>query len=1486
MLTPQFARGARDRFAWVGSAHTVMNAMRNPRGTKSRGRLSMLLAGVVAVSLPLTLVVWGSTTSAEAKTLSIAGDTTGNYCDVGQTAAECGLRVDKVGSYWDEVSVSGTSLSAIGLAYDQSTGLWSGTISPSAVGQTLSGVVRYNDGHGWKTRYPFSFKVGEPQTLEWSPASVIYSYPYTPPSATVTSPATGTGAITYRKWAYHSDVSDCSVDAATGKITYWSRAGECPIIARAAAVGRLSATEVSRTIIIAGASSATSVSPSSGSAAGGNTVTITGNNFYGVSSVTFDGVAATSFTVNAATQITAVVPQAVRTGSISVIVSNGAGSSGSTSYTYNQGAQTVTWSPATALKYGQSPVTPTPATALGGAITYTNLTANYAGVAYPKSDCSVDSLTGRIGYSKLGICVVEANAAATAIYLAGSATQNFVIGKGDQVISWAPRAPFRPGYSPAYLAAAAALGGATLSYSKVSTTMTSCTIDSTTRALSYSGTGDCIIRVSTPEVDYYVAGSKDFTFTSREVQAITVSAPSSVPAGSTTRLTASGAVGTGAQSFAVTSGAASCSISGDILSAVGVGTCQVVATVAEDSTYASATSAPLTVTVTRSPQTIALSGSTPASVVAGTSTPLTATGYSGTGARTFSIVSGSTYCAISGGNLIALAAGTCTVGVAIAEDSVYAHATSTPVAVDVTRAPRSLSMSAPSLMSATQSASLSVTGAVGTSPVVYSIVTGASSCQLTGQVVTATAVGSCTLQASQVDDTFFAAAASATVTVTVSRQTQVVTWSPVAAITMPQSPVGLTAAAPLGSLTVAYTVIAPTTTGCVVNSSTGQLYYVAPGTCTVRASTLETDVYEAGSTDVTFTISKAASGIAWSAGSSTMLATESPVLLPTATVNGGGPISYVASSVGSTGCAITGTRTLEFTSEGTCQVTASVAGDDTYLPGSTSRTFSINRDAQPLAWSPSVTSATMADDTMAFDVASTPVGGGAITYAATAGTAGCSVPDPTRPVLHFTSVGTCTVSSTAALTSIYEASTITRTFSIALATPVMSWTPVTAIELLDSPHLPGVLPSTTSDDTVTYAVVGGTSDCAVNSLTGVLTFTTLGTCQVTGSTSVTSRYAAGSMAATFVIGRAVRPITLVAAPASITVGETSRLSTTGSPSTGAVSYSITAGAGCVLSGTDLTASTPVTCAVRVDVAQDDTYAAAAANVIVSVIAAPNPPRPPGPPVPPPDPGDPGGPLPRALDPILEAAQTPPGDVLVSVGGEEVSVRVVPHADRRGIEISSDNWAVDVVSVAPDGEPVALEPDGTLAVTTGGVIDVTGRGFESIAQVRTYLLSGPVTLGSLMTDSVGSFEGSLPVSVTMAPGADALQINGFTPNREVRSITLGVNVGQPAVGKVLRTKLTFAKDSARLTKISHRKLRSLMKMVSTVDHVYTTITGKYFPPRGVHGRVLAQARCAQVRSYLKEMGLDDSDRVFVKPARGKDETRGRRVVVRTYYLRAP
>jgi len=74
------------------------------------------------------------------------------------------------------------------------------------------------------------------------------------------------------------------------------------------------------TYVVPGAApTITDVSPTSGSTAGGTSVTITGTGFTSATGVTFGGTAATSFTVDSATQITAATPSHA-IGAVNVVV--------------------------------------------------------------------------------------------------------------------------------------------------------------------------------------------------------------------------------------------------------------------------------------------------------------------------------------------------------------------------------------------------------------------------------------------------------------------------------------------------------------------------------------------------------------------------------------------------------------------------------------------------------------------------------------------------------------------------------------------------------------------------------------------------------------------------------------------------------------------------------------------------------------------------------------------------------------------------------------------------------------------------------------------------------------------------------------------------------------------------------------------------------------------------------------------------------------
>ncbi|MGK5013095.1 putative Ig domain-containing protein [Janthinobacterium sp. MDB2-8] len=100
-----------------------------------------------------------------------------------------------------------------------------------------------------------------------------------------------------------------------------------------------------------------SISPTSGPAAGGTSVTITGTNFGGVTAVTFGGTAASSFTFNSPTQITATAP--FGTGTVDVRVTTGGGTSATSAadqYTYIAAPTVSSISPSTGLTSGGTSV--------------------------------------------------------------------------------------------------------------------------------------------------------------------------------------------------------------------------------------------------------------------------------------------------------------------------------------------------------------------------------------------------------------------------------------------------------------------------------------------------------------------------------------------------------------------------------------------------------------------------------------------------------------------------------------------------------------------------------------------------------------------------------------------------------------------------------------------------------------------------------------------------------------------------------------------------------------------------------------------------------------------------------------------------------------------------------------------------------------------------------------------------------------------------
>jgi outer membrane protein OmpA-like peptidoglycan-associated protein len=517
--------------------------------------------------------------------------------------------------------------------------------------------------------------------------------------------------------------------------------------------------------------------------------------------------------------------------------------------------QAVTWAPTTAITTVQSPLTPSSlATALGGAsITYTK-------VSNSTSTCDVGLNTGVLTYTGIGNCVVRATAAATSNYLEGTADVTFTISKAAQSVTWAPMTAITTVQSPLTPSSmATALGGASITYSTVSNTTSTCAVDTNTGALTYTGTGNCVVRATAAATSNYLEGTADVTFTiSRATPTLTwnPNLAVEVPDGSTT-FTAATSTGDGAITYAVTNaGSTGCSLSSSTsrtLSFTAAGSCEVTATSAATIDYNQVTSV-----------------------------------------KTFAV-------------------------------STAAQA--------VTWAPSS------SLTLATLSATLAAAMTSGDGAITYAVTsagtTGCAFATASSPVLTYSGAGTCTVTATAAATTGYAQGTESAA-ITIALATPTMSWAPTTALTMPGATITPTAATSSGDGAITYAVTSGT--NCTVDSNTGALTYTATGSCQITATSTATARYAAGSTAVTFTVSLAAQTITASA-TSTSLRPGQTATVSASGSTGSGSITWTRTT-GAGICTLTGT-TVQAVGDGTCVLTVSIAADATYAAASSAVTITI-----------------------------------------------------------------------------------------------------------------------------------------------------------------------------------------------------------------------------------------------------------------------------------------------------------------------------------------------------------------------------------------------------------------------------------------------------------------------------------------------------------------------------------------------------------------
>ncbi|MFM2004762.1 MAG: hypothetical protein RLZZ09_417, partial [Pseudomonadota bacterium] len=408
--------------------------------------------------------------------------------------------------------------------------------------------------------------------------------------------------------------------------------------------------------------------------------------------------------------------------------------------------------------------------------------------------------------------------------------------------------------------------------------------------------------------------------------------------GQTSALSTTGGSGSGAVSYTVLNGP--CTVSGTVLSGTGQGSCQVQATKAADSTYASTTSNIVTVHVTSIPQATLVLSANPANIVVNGTSTLSTTGGSGNGSVLYTVLSGP--CSIVSNNTIqGTGKGSCQVQASKAADSTYSSTTSNIVTVQVDLIAQNLTLaSSTTQISVTGTAALSASGYSGTGSVSYAILSGPCTISSTTILVGASA-GSCDVQASIAADNTYSEATSNILTVYVN-------LNPQATLLLNANPTGiqigqtstLSISGGSGTGAVTYAVLSGP---CTLSGAT--LTGASQGDCQVQATKAADSTYSS-TTSNTVTVHVDLDPQA------TLLLTANPTgidigqtsALSTSGGSGTGGITY---TVLSGPCTISGS-TLTGRGQGDCQVQATKAADSTYST-TTSNTVTVHVDLDPQA---------------------------------------------------------------------------------------------------------------------------------------------------------------------------------------------------------------------------------------------------------------------------------------------------------------------------------------------------------------------------------------------------------------------------------------------------------------------------------------------------------------------------------------------------------
>ena len=319
--------------------------------------------------------------------------------------------------------------------------------------------------------------------------------------------------------------------------------------------------------------------------------------------------------------------------------------------------------------------------------------------------------------------------------------------------------------------------------------------------------------------------------------------------------------------------------------------------------------------------------------------------------------------------------------------------------------------------------------ATGSYPVSLASTT-TNTCAIESGAIRVVAAGICSIRATQAGDGIYVAAASVirSISISVNKFTQSITFTQPAAMNTRSSNQPLSATSSAGN---SYAVTLTSNTPLICSISNRAIVVVKSGTCSITASQSGDGTYQsATSITKTFVISKATQTITFNQPAAMSVTSDTQTLTATSSAGGSYPISFASADSGI--CAIESGSVIRVVSAGTCSITTSQAGDDTYTAAaSVTRSIVISKVAQSITFSqPSAMTMISADQLLS--ATSSATGSYPVSYLSTTTGVCTIVASGANRFVHAVAPGTCSITASQAGDATYSAAvSVVKTLVVA-----------------------------------------------------------------------------------------------------------------------------------------------------------------------------------------------------------------------------------------------------------------------------------------------------------------------------------------------------------------------------------------------------------------------------------------------------------------------